>query len=369
MKILIYIAHPAQFHFYKHIIKDLQIHGHKIKILMKSKDIIEKLLREENSHFENVLPEGRGNHLFSMFLSMLKRDYRVYNVARTFKPDLFIGSDTCMTHIGWLFRRPSLVIGEDDYSIVKKLAWMMMPFSSVIISPEECNMGPWEQKKIPFPGYMKLAYLHPDVFTPDPEIVKKYINGKYCLIRTVLLSAHHDLKVKGLSAEMVKKLIILLESKGISVFIDSENLINEIPEKYRLKIKKSHIHHLLAYSELVISDSQSMSVEAAMLGIPSVRINDFAGRISVLEELEHTYGLTYGFKPNDENRIFEKVRELLESDNLKENFQHRRNKMLSQKINVKAFMVWFIENYPQSRKQLTQNSNLVLQFKQNINVV
>lgn len=363
MKILVYIAHPAQYHFYKYIIKDLQSHGHTIKLLIKSKDIVETLLREENTSYENVLPEGRGDQLSSMFFSMLKRDYRVFKIAYKFKPDLYLGSDTCMSHVGFLFRKPSFVIGEDDYAVVKKLAWMMLPFSTLIISPKECNMGPWEYKKIAFPGYMKLAYLHPDVFIPDKEIVKNYVKGKYCLVRTVRLSAHHDKNVQGLSVDLVKKIILLLESKGLAVFIDSENSLDEFPNKHKLLILKNHIHHLMAYAELIISDSQSMSVEAAMLGVPSVRVNDFAGKISVLEELEHTYGLTYGIKPDDEDQVFSKVKELLDTENLKEEFQSRRRKMLSEKINVKAFMGWFIENYPESRKQLRQNSNLVLRFK------
>ena len=37
---------------------------------------------------------------------------------------------------------------------------------------------------------------------------------------------------------------------------------------------------------MLVCDSQSMTVEAAILGIPSIRYSDFSGRIGVLEELE-----------------------------------------------------------------------------------
>ncbi len=57
------------------------------------------------------------------------------------------------------------------------------------------------------------------------------------------------------------------------------------------------MHHVLSFASLLICDSQSMSVEAAMLGVPSLRYSSFSGRISVLEELEHQYGLTYGINP------------------------------------------------------------------------
>ena len=87
--------------------------------------------------------------------------------------------------------------------------------------------------------------------------------------------------------------------------------------KYRLKINPLDIHHVITFASLYIGDSQSMAVEAAMLGVPSIRFNDFAGKISVLEELEHKYGLTYGIKTDQPERLFEKINELLAMPNLK----------------------------------------------------
>jgi predicted glycosyltransferase len=224
-------------------------------------------------------------------------------------------------------------------------------------------MGPFEYKKIPFEGYMKLAYLHPNVFTPDSEISSRYVTGKYCIIRTARLSAHHDGNIRGLDKTTVEKLICVLESNGMTIFIDSEDPMEELLSKFRLQIRKNHFHHLVAFAELVISDSQSLSVEAALLGVPSIRYNDFAGKISVLEELEYIWRLTFGIKPGEQERLFSKLYELLHLPNRKEEFQQRRQRMLSQKIDVKEFMVWFIENYPESIKQMKQNTMIQNQFK------
>jgi uncharacterized protein len=362
MKVLIYIAHPAQYHFYKFIVKDLQRDSHSIKIIIKSKDILENLLMEDGVSFENILPENRQNSTSGMLLSMLKRDYRLFKIARKYKPDLFLGSDTCTAHNGWILRRPVFTFVEDDYSVVKKIAWAMMPFSSIIISPGVCKLGPFKYKKVPFSGYMKLAYLHPSVFTPNLEIFNFKLNFKYCIIRTVKLSAHHDNFIRGLNKDLINKLINYFEYKGITVFIDSENLLEKSLVKYKLQIMKNHFHHFLAFAEVVISDSQSLSVEAAMLGVPSLRFNDFVGKISVLEELEHSYGLTFGVCPDEPNKLFQILEELLNLKNMKEEFQLRRKRMLSEKINVKAFMVWFIENYPESRALVKQNEHLQFQI-------
>jgi len=114
---------------------------------------------------------------------------------------------------------------------------------------------------------------------------------------------------------------------------------------------------------MIISDSQSMSVEAAMLGVPSIRFNSFVGKIGVLNELEQVYGLTFGIKPENPEELFNKLDELINQPNLKLDFATRRQKMLSDKIDVTAFFVWFIENYPESAAIMKNNPDYQLRFK------
>ena len=81
----------------------------------------------------------------------------------------------------------------------------------------------------------------------------------------------------------------------------------------------------------MISDSQTMTAEAAVLGVPSVRINTFVGRISYLEELERVYSLTYGFKPDDIEAILEKITYLLSIKKLEDYWKEKQNILLNQK--------------------------------------
>ena len=106
-----------------------------------------------------------------------------------------------------------------------------------------------------------------------------------------------------------------------------------------------------------------MAVEAAMLGTPSLRFNDFAGKIGVLEELEHKYELTFAIPSSKPQRLYDKVNEWLEMEDLSETFQARRLKMLSDKIDVTAFFTWFIENYPESRKIMKEDPGYQMRFK------
>ncbi|MGD0753615.1 MAG: hypothetical protein ABR927_01030, partial [Bacteroidales bacterium] len=61
--------------------------------------------------------------------------------------------------------------------------------------------------------------------------------------------------------------------------------------------------------------------------------------------------------------VIEKVEELINTPNIKETCQLRRNKMLSEKIDPTAFLVWFIENYPVSVKIMKENPDYQLRFK------
>ena len=150
---------------------------------------------------------------------------------------------------------------------------------------------------------------------------------------------------------------------GYSVYISSEKELSEPYCSYQLASPVDLIHHIMDFASFLVCDSQSMAVEAAMLGVPSIRFNDFAGKISVLEELEHKYGLTYGIKTDQPERLFEKINELLAIPNLREEFQFRRQKMLADKIDVTAFLAWFIENYPKSKEIMKTNPDYQYRFK------
>jgi predicted glycosyltransferase len=94
---------------------------------------------------------------------------------------------------------------------------------------------------------------------------------------------------------------------------------------------------------MIISDSLSMSVEAAILGVPAIRYNSFVGRISVLNELEKKYDLTYGFNAKDPlsvTAMVSKIEELLAMDGLSQIWQAKRKQMLSDKVN---FTKWIID--------------------------
>ncbi|MCK7538002.1 MAG: hypothetical protein MZV63_47120 [Marinilabiliales bacterium] len=97
---------------------------------------------------------------------------------------------------------------------------------------------------------------------------------------------------------------------------------------------------------MFIGDSQTMTSEAAVLGVPALRCNTLADTISYLREEEETYGLTYAYKPEEFDLLQDKIEELLRISDLRSEWNRRRAIMLGEKIDLTTFMVWLVDNYP-----------------------
>jgi predicted glycosyltransferase len=200
------------------------------------------------------------------------------------------------------------------------------------------------KKNIPYNGYHELAYLHPNRFTPDASVLSEIgvkAGETYFVLRFNAFKAHHDVGVQGLSLENKRRLIGFLEKRG-RVFITTERSIDAEFKKYQLVISPEKVHSLLYYATMLVGDSQTMTSEAAVLGTPAIRCNTFVGKISYLEEEEHVYSLTYGFLPEYFDAMQAKIEELLALPNLKAIWEIRRQRMLSEKIDVTAFYVEYI---------------------------
>lgn len=342
MRILFQLGHPAHFHLFKNTIADLRHDGHEVFILIRKKDILEDLLKNSGLSYTNILPSGKRSPF-----TLLLRLWRVFRFALKNRVDVLVGSTPEVAQVAWLLRRRSVIMAEDDAAIVPQFIKAVKPFCDQYLSPISCDNGVLEPKTTHYNGFHKLAYLHPERFTPDPLVVDRYFpHGQtYFLLRFAQLTAYHDKgnHVNGISDGVAQQLVRILTPHG-SVYITSERALPPQLEPYRLHINPLDIHHVMAFATLYIGDSQSMAVEASMLGTPSIRFNDFAGRIGVLEELENRYNLTIGIPSSNPDRLFQTVEDLLSAENLKQLYHQRRDIMLAEKIDVASFFTQFIEN-------------------------
>ncbi|MBS4034564.1 MAG: DUF354 domain-containing protein [Ignavibacterium sp.] len=359
------LNHPAHYHLFKNTINDLNHLGHQCEIFIRPKDVLKNLLDRDNISYISLNDSKRSKKLilFSSLWGLIKKDLEIARYIRKRKPDLMIGTDWAITNLGRIFNIPSLVFNEDD-TIATPENKVFYPLATSLLLPDCCDKGLWEKKRISYAGYHELAYLHPNRFSFDNEILKKNLNTDkpYIIVRLVKLTASHDKGKKGLDTQLLDKIIDKYYTK-FQILISFEGEFEKRYTEYAFRFDPNLIHHFLAGAHLVIGDSQTMIAEASVLGTPSIRINDFVGKLGYLEELENKYGLTFGIKTLESKKLLAKVDELLNYPRIKEEWATKKNEMLNDKIDVTSFIVWFIENYPKSFNVMKNTPDYQYNFK------
>lgn len=363
MNILVDINHPAHVHLFKHFIWEMENRNHNVFISVKDIPSAEELLNIYG--FDFIELGNKSDSILGKAINQFNYNRKLFSIVKKHKIDFGIGSSLTIDHISKITKMTSIHLSDDDAEVVPFTVKYAYPFSDVILSPIVTIFQRFIDKNINYKGYHELAYLHPNRFLPDETVLKEagiVVGEKYFILRFNSFKAHHDIGIQGISIENKRKLVKMLSEYG-RVFITTERDIDPEFKPYQIKIAADKIHSFLYYATMFVGDSQTMTSEAAVLGTPAIRSNSFVGRIAYLEEEEHKYHLTYGFKPDENENMFSKIIELLSMPNLKVEWQKRRNKMLADKIDVTAFLVWFIENYPESFKIMKENPDYQNRFK------
>ena len=346
MKVLFYLVHPAHFHLFKNVITKLNNTGVETFIIIRPKESLEALCVSAGFEFIKVSEGIRKKNKLSMLSDMINRDYRAYRLIKKIKPQLLIGSSVEISHVGKLLGIPSVITHEDDYDNMKFFSYSAFPFATNILSPNGCRQGRWQKKTINYPGYHELSYLHPNNFTPNEQIQERLPKEPYFLLRFSQFTAHHDFGASGISDQLASQIIDLLQPIG-QIMISSERKLSEELEKYRIRFKASELHDVLYSAKMLIGDSQSMTMEAAVLGIPAIRFNKFAENysIAVLDELETKYKLAIGINNQNPDKLIHTVRDLINDPNTNIKWRERKDKLLSEKTDTCQFFVSYITDY------------------------
>ena len=341
MKIVLDINHPAHVHIFRNFLCEMKERGHEFLILASEKDLTYSLLENYGIPFVKI---RNGKTLLRKIGSIPLQNLQILKAVAKFNPDLFLGAGSIRAaHVSFLLRRPCISFDDDEYSY---------PYYHFFVGVI-CGFSGFKKrgpKIIKIDSYKEMAYLHPNYFTPNPQVLEKIGISpyeKYCIVRFVSWTAFHDIGKKGFDDRSKLDLIKYL-SERCTVYISSEAPLPESLQKYQLKISPEHIHDLLYYATLLISDSQTMTTESAILGTPAIRCNSFVGEHDMgnFVELEQDYGLIFNF--NNSKSAIDKALALLNDPVLKTKWAEKRKELLRKKIDVTPFMVWFIENFPHS---------------------
>lgn len=354
---LFMISHPAHFHLFRNTIIRLKADRHDVTVVIRPKDVLEQLCVNSGMDYIKIRERSRNTGRVGLALSLVQKTRAVLQIVRQVKPDLMIGCDGSISYVGKFTGIPSFDCDEDDAEATPLFAKLFYPFFTGIITPTICSVGKWTPKKIGHHSYHELAYLHPRTFMPSKSYLEKYnipVDHPFYLIRFAQLTAHHDAGIHGIEKETALRLVMILREKG-NVYITSERPLEPELEPYRMHIDPLDIFHIMAYADLFVGDSQTMAAEAGVLGTPFVRLNDFSGRLAYLNEIEDYYMLGYSHKAKDIEGFFQSVQKWLNDPDRKKKCADRRAKLLSEKIDLTKFLVWFIENYPESMETMKTN--------------
>jgi uncharacterized protein len=356
MKIIIDIGHPAHVHYFRNFIKIMEERGHAFLIIAKNRNVTFNLLKHYNIPF--LSRKDYPKSLIGKLIRIPFTDLFILLHAIKFKADILLGfSGTHIAHAGFFLNRPRIVI--DDTEHAKFAHHSYKSFASDILTPE-CFNKEFGKKQIRFNGYMELCYLHSKYFIVDKTIRQEIgisENEKFVILRFVSWKASHDFGQRGVTQAFKEKLVKELSTK-CKVLISSESNLPSSLEKYSFNLPPEKMHHALAECDLFIGEGATMASECACLGTPAIYINPL--EVGYCTEEENKYNLIYGFR--NSNGVIEKSIELLETSDISLKWKIRCEKMISEKIDVTAFFVWFIENYPSSKKIMHQDQYYVNKF-------
>ncbi len=325
------MGHPAHFHLFKNLIHSLPEKD--VLVVISNKDILKILLEENKIKYQLLAEYGNKQSPFSKLLKLVRTTWKLLRITIKNKPDVMIGCLSQIAWVGFLTRKKTLFFAEDDFAYTHIQCRITYPFVTNVLTAQEVNVGPFLKKQITYPAYQKLAYLHPDVFYQNEKVLNKYnIVSPYFIVRLVSLSAHHDTNIEGVTQSMLVEIINNLSLHG-RVVLSSEKKLDNRFQQFQLPIEVSDMHQLMSQAKGVVSDSQSMTVEACMLGIPNIRINSFKGKISVLNNLETNYNLTKSYSSSEFN--IEHLDFILNANTSE--FDKNRKRLLNDKINPTPF--------------------------------
>lgn len=349
MKILIDINHPAHVHYFRNFIKEMEKKGHEIFVTARDKEVSYKLLESYKIEFKS---KGKGRKSLSgKIINMFRENLLFFSLFLKFKPDITLSAgSTSLAQVSWIFRVPHFALDDTEHAKMAKKLYL--PFSKYAFTPINyfTNLG---KKQIRVEYFTELCYLHPNWYKPNNVNLQK----PYAVLRFVSWEANHDIGQSGIDYESKKEVIKLLEEKGYNIYISSEGKLELEFQKYQISISPEKMHDVLYHANLFVAESGTMASEAIILGTPTVYINTL--NMCYIEDLKENYGL---ISLRSADQLLQKIDQITNNDT-KEAALLNSKKIIAKKIDFSSFLIWFVENFSDSEKELLKDKNLPNKFK------
>lgn len=363
MKVLFTTFHPVDPQIVFNVAKSLINNNHVVLFVVIEKEgIIVDLIKSHSLKVKKI-GKTRKSLLGKIFNAFLI-EIRLLKICLKFKPDIIFSPTSPYTgHVSKLLGIKHVCWADTETANINLN--LSLPFIDTLLIPNCFYKKVKSKKVIFFNSYKEFAYLHPNWFNPNENVLKILglsENDKIVLMRFSALNAAHDIGLKSKADDYSEKILYYVKelSKYAKVFIScTEKDLGPDFEPYKLNIHPSLYIHLLSYCTLYIGEGTTTASEAGVLGVPWIALRPLP--LGYLNDQEYNYDL--GFRTIDIDFAFKTAIKWVKSNNIKEKWRKKSERLLADKIDFTSFLVWFIENYPQSHKIMIESPEYQNRFK------
>jgi predicted glycosyltransferase len=294
--VIVTIQHPADVHFFKHAIKELNAGGHEVYVFAREKEVAIDLLDAYGIAHEVLAGAVRAGSLISLGSVQLAYEGRLLRRAYRLQPDVIAAvGGVAAAHVAALVGARSVVFYDTEHATLQNA--LAYPLADTVCTPA-CYREDLGSKQVRYPGYHELAYLHPDRFTPaeganlptELGLDGAGTNGEgLVVLRVVDWGAAHDVGQSGFAD--ISHAVSRLERTGATVVISAEGDLPATLEGKCVSVPPHRMHDLLSHADLYIGEGATMAAESAVLGTPAVYVNTLT--MGYTDELDETYGLLF----------------------------------------------------------------------------
>ena len=216
MHVLVDIGHPAHVHFFRHAIAALHERGHTTAIATRNIPIARRLLEAYNLPYHVASQKRRGR--FGLARELFEHNAHMLGHIRRKRPDVCVAiGGTFMVHATWLCRVRRLVFYDTETALTANR--ITYPFATSVITPAYYPL-PIRGDHKTYPGLHELAYLHPNYFSAEEQVLSRYglsAKAPYFIVRLIAWEASHDLAVKPATGVAAEKLTGSLNPREIAL--------------------------------------------------------------------------------------------------------------------------------------------------------
>jgi len=283
MRIVIDILTPKQCMLFSKVSERLEERGHEILRTTRDYRELTQLLKLKGIEALVVGRHG-GKTLIGKLKASVDRMLKLTQIINEFKPDVALSfSSPEMARVAYGLKIPHVCVNDSPHA--EAVAKLTIPLSQKLLTPKIIPKKEWIKYGIPPNRIIQYKALDPWAwlkdFKPNPNILNQLELDPSELILTFRMEEAHaayllNRKHKISPIILIIRKLIDMGTKAQIVIIpryeDQISLLKRTFKKENIKVCEKTVDgpSLLYYSSIFIGAGGTMSIEAALLGVPTI---------------------------------------------------------------------------------------------------